>query len=359
MFLVEASKYLDVFSELRKTSTCMRKRGFHFVPQRISLMVPTILFASTPESRAFESLLRYYFAITQNKQFKNTLLDDSFCFNRPINLLPPETSSKIVSWSRDNRTYCKNLYMDNILQKELTPNEICSCMAHYDEVYLVGTSHIAQFGDYIMHTCTGIDMTDIIPGLKHGTLDVGNLHFRDGRYAESLYKVLQKELDMWLSNGSRVALWFQTGCWDYGYRGVPYSLSVALDYYEKALVYAKSTAKKRNNATMDLYIISSPPAPDRKTRFVKLNEISAYVAKLEMLTQRYNVSFINEFAVVEPCNNDFARLHNNHHHYLQRHGNTFVGPVGMAFYLGVFLPTVCGSSQQNTRDMHQRVGNHL
>ena len=147
--------------------------------------------------------------------------------------------------------------------------------------------------------------------------------------------------------------------WIWIYHGIRYSLSVALDYYEKALVHAKSTAKKHNNATMDLCIISSPPVPDNRTRFIKLNEISAYVTKLEMLAQRYNVSFINEFAIVEPRNNDFARLHNNHHHYLQRHGNTFVGPVGMAFYLGVFLPTVCESTQQNTRDMHQHVGNHL
>ena len=191
-----------------------------------------------------------------------------------------------------------------------------------------------------MHTCAGIDMRGIKPGLKHGNLDVGNMHFRDGRYSEFLYPVLENELNMWLSNGSRVAIWFQTRCWDYVHINISYSIDIALDHYEKAIIYAKSTAAKHKNSTMDLHIIASPPRPDN-TADIRNAEISAFDVKLQLIAVRHNVSFINEFAVVEPCQNDYARLASNHHHYLQRDGNTFAGPVGMAFYLGMFLPTVC------------------
>ena len=273
-----------------------------------------------------------------------SVIKDIFCFEDLVKLSPTppplKKAGKIVSWSKDKHGHCKNLYIDNILQRKFTANETRSCMARYDNVYLVGTSHIAQFGDYLMRTCTGIDMRGIEPGLKHGNMDVGNLHFRDGRYSELLYAVVKNELNIWLSKGSKVAIWFQTGSWDYIHVNVSYSIDIALDCYEKAIIYTKSTAAKHKNSTVDLHIIASPPRPAH-TANIRMAEISAFDAKLQLIAERHNVSFINEFAVVEPCRNDNAQLHNNHHHYLQRDNNTFGGPVGMAFYLGVFLPTVC------------------
>jgi hypothetical protein len=176
------------------------------------------------------------------------------------------------------------------------------------------------------------------PGLQHGDLTAGNLYFQDGRYLKELHQRVKSDLDTWLHNSDRVAICIQTGCWDLFRIDIVYAIEIALDYYEQIIIEIQSRIKS-GKVDVELYILPSPPRPSGHQ--VDKIAISAFNAKLQGIARRHNVSFINEFAVVEPCADDIPTLAGNHHHYLQGSNNLFEGTVGFNFYTGVFLNTLC------------------
>jgi hypothetical protein len=275
------------------------------------------------------------------KLYNHTLLHDRFCFPRshvPRPTSRVESTATVVSWSVNKQGKCEKLYFDNVMQTPLTDAEVCACVEGYDRVYFLGTSHIAQFMDFMMVTCEGLDMTGMQHGLKHGDLHRGNLYFEPGRYPKDIYKKLQRDLDIWLHNTSRVAICIQTGQWDLFTIGVYYALEVTLDYYENVIVYVKSRLAG-SPSKVDFHILSSPPRPDGHN--VDRVAISVFNRKLQLIAERHGVSYINGFAVLDPCANDIPWPRKNHHHYLEGRGNTFDGTAGFAFYKGLFLRALC------------------
>ena len=268
------------------------------------------------------------------KAWDHTILAETVCFRSARQY----TRQRFVSWSMDSKDFCDKLYVDNVLQIKFTPQQFCQCMDYYDDVYLIGTSHIAIFGDFLMHTCRGLDLTPHKVGLKHGNLNGGNIHFADGRFTDRMYTVLHSNLTAWLENKTRVAIWIQTGSWDFTYRNLNYAMHEALDYYKKSVQLILSQAALQG-VRVDLRVLASPPMP---TGFHWNSfAITAFNVRLQQMTRKLGVEFIDAFAVIEPCREDYARMGSNKNHYLQRLGNEFSGTVGQNFYLGVFLPQVC------------------
>ena len=249
------------------------------------------------------------------------------------------TKAHLVSWSLDSDELCDELFIDNVKQINFKRNQICKCVKLYDDIYIIGTSHIAIFGDYLMRTCTGLDLSDLKAGLKHGSLSSGNVHFIEGRYINYIYADVSQNLTTWLKGKSRVAIWLQTGSWDITYESYDFAMLVAMEWFKKLLTYIDS-AVSQSDTIVDFHVLASPPMPSG--HHWNNVAISAFNAKLQRKAEILDTNFLmNAFAVIEPCNEDYVRIGENHNHYMQSIGNTFMGSVGKAFYFGVFLPQVC------------------
>ena len=80
-----------------------------------------------------------------------------------------------ISWILDRNGSCSKLSVGAVAPvTQLSDKQICKCMERFDNVYLIGTSHITIFGDYLMHTCQNLDFADM---QKHRSLRTQTIQY--------------------------------------------------------------------------------------------------------------------------------------------------------------------------------------
>ena len=271
---------------------------------------------------------------------------------------PPHSPKRplAVSWSIYNKSNdyvrskmetCNELFLDNSPVFSMSDKEMCACVERqYDNVYLVGTSHIGHFGDYLMMHCAGANMTYVPNAVKHGNYNAGKIHWRDGYYFEMLYPLFKKQLPVWSTPGSRIAIWICTGSWDYSFRGLQYSIETGLNnHMRKALNFLVDHQRKCSNCSLDIRLLTTPPQPKRH----HLNSIyiQAFNSQLwNLVVGELGLDMLDMFAIYNPCKEDTAQNGPMRHHYLQRLHDGFDGHVGKIFFWSVFLPHVCPKPTQ-------------
>ena len=269
------------------------------------------------------------------REWKYLVLDKTVCFtNKNI------TDNSLISWSLDTKGSCDRLYIGSHPVNILNRDEMCSCLMRFDDIYLLGTSHIAMASDYMMHQCYHMDFQNIALPMHQGNLSAGNLHYKiNAKFLKELHFLIHQELSQWLSKkGSRIAIWIQSGSWDFVRYSLVYSIEVGLWYFREALLYIKSRMLTCD-CEVDLRVISPPPMPE--IHHWNNAAIGAFTSKLKLITQEINVTFIDEFSLLLSCVEDYPKLGGNRNHFLQRRGNDFEGHVGRAFYFGAFLEGLC------------------
>ena len=254
-----------------------------------------------------------------------------------------------VSWSikkRKNKFVpdkiekCDELYLSGSPVTLLTEAEMCGCLERFDDIYMVGTSHLGHFSDYLMIKCNGENMTHIVPGMKHGNYDSDNLHFRVGRYSHDVHSEIHANLTTWSKPGSKIAIWILTGSWDNSASGLQYAIEIGNDYYVKeSLIHIQNHLSMCRRCHIDVRVISTPPMPRR--HHVNFYQVQSYMSRAKQLAEEIGVKFYDMFTILLPCYEDTAQNGKMRHHYLQRYNDTFDGHVGKTFFQGVFIPDVC------------------
>ena len=155
-------------------------------------------------------------------------------------------------------------------------------------------------------------------------------NFRDNIY---------KELPVWLrANNSTIAIWIQTGSWDFAYTG----FNFAMGHFMKVFVQILSYIQQEINRVpyhVNLRVIGTAPMPDKwhNNNFV----IGAFNARVRAIIEKLNIDFTDAFQFELPCHNQLARLGRNKNHYFHREKNIFRGNVGSDVYFGYYFPKVC------------------
>ena len=227
--------------------------------------------------------------------------------------------------------------------------ETCQCVAGFDSVYIISTSHMRVFGDYLMHTCYGKDLSSVPP--VHKILEHETIHYYNWGHMQDLYINVKGNLTKWLSsNNKKLAIWIQLGSWDFTRLGLAYSMTVGLDYFNKTITFIKSEIAE-SRSVVDLRVISTTPMPDayHYNNFA----IAAFSAKMQRISQAVGVSYFDAYSILEACAQSIAQVAGNNNHYFWRVKNKFSGSVGENFYFGVFLPTVCQKKSKSSIQFNQ------
>ena len=211
-------------------------------------------------------------------------------------------------------------------------------MGRFDDVYIpvIGESHVAILGDYILHYCDGMDISGLVAGRKHGSIEHKKIHYKGWAYFQELYDGVMEHFAGWLNNRSSVAVWIRLGSWDFSHKGLEHTMSKEISYFQQALKWMKSVSLA-STTVVDLRVISTPPMP--KWWNWNRHALSGFTYKMKNISENCGVDYVDTFQIIKPCNNQVSRLSPNH--YWHRKDTFFDGNVGETAYLGVFLPHVC------------------
>ena len=256
---------------------------------------------------------------------------------------------KSVSWSVDAHEQCENLYVNNLPVSLLSEKETCDCVRRYDDVYLIGTSHIRFFSDFLLGKCCGQNFTGIAH--NHKDLELGNVHYLAWTFIEQFHFLAQVNLPRWIDPsfpnwnattpkpgtvpGRKIAIWIQTGSWDFSKISYNFSMEHAIPILEDTLRYIQTQIKKSSAMTkVDLRVISTTPMHDKW--YWNNNAIRAFNAKERDMVRRLGIDYTDILAMELPCKDQLAA-----NHYFFRDNETFGGTVGENVYFGAFLPKIC------------------
>ena len=216
----------------------------------------------------------------------------------------------------------------------MNDEQICDCVKKFDNMYLIGSSHIRILGDYFMHTCWGKDYANI--SIHHGDISAQNVHYKGWALMDKLNTNIRIHLPKWQnsSSSSPIALWILTGSHDFSERTLRYTMDTGLKEFVQAVRYIK-TQIQGSGVRVDFRIIGTPPMPDNW--YWNNFAIDAFNTKMRKITKSLDVRFMDYFRHVIACKNDVPRGN----HYFDRVGNKFDGEVGKQFFFGTFLPEVC------------------
>jgi hypothetical protein len=128
------------------------------------------------------------------------------------------------------------------------------------------------------------------------------------------------------------------GSWDIAYRGLAYSLNIALHLFKQGLLHIKSTLKK-HPTEIDLRILGTTPMVDNW--FTNNFVIRLFNKAMKHMVEQLEIDYIDVFAMEYPCKDNLAKFSNNQNHYFSRDGNEFKGSVGKAVYFGILFPSIC------------------
>ena len=251
-----------------------------------------------------------------------------------------QMARNLPKWTLDKNKRCKELILDGHSTISIpSANESCACLKRFDDVYIIGESHVAIFGDYLLHHCDGKNITGIEAGLKHGDLEHKKVHFKGWKYFDELHRGVKGNLVDWLQNKSSIAIWIQIGSWDFSFKGSKETVEKEIELYQKALKFMKSMAEV-SRTSLDLRIMATPPMP--RGWYWNNHAISALNYKMKGIADQLRVEYVDAFQIMKPCSESLSPISPNH--YWHRYDTEFSGNVGEAFYLGVFLPHVCGDA---------------
>ena len=262
------------------------------------------------------------------------------CFNET----KTSTSTSPISWTLNKKGECQTLVLQGKPIQVLPVPNICSCMKQYNDIYMIGTSHIKYVAEFIMHECTNLDLRNV--GIHHFDLSSKNIHYLRRVYFKELWMHAKEDLQALKNKPSNaiVGVWIQVGAWDDVYDSINKSFhQVAL--FEKALKDIKAIIND-TAAQVNLQVLATPPISDRFSSAVKTNNfaIGALNARIQEVVTRLGINFFDVYGLVQPCKNEPAKNDPNQNHYFYRlSGNEFYGEAGKQVYLGAFLSRVCNN----------------
>ena len=230
-----------------------------------------------------------------------------------------------------------NLLLHNDVVYVLPDNDTCACTSkQFDNVYLIGTSHIRIVGDFLMQKCCNKDFSNISE--HHGSIEALSIHYYSWPYYELQRDHIHKSLDTWLSKSKSLAIWIETGSHDFAEIGYEYTMEIGLEHFNQTLAFIQNRLRN-SSSKVDLRVLASPPMPDGW--YFNNFGIGAFNAKLQMICLEHEVSYVDAFSIELPCANDVPKLAGNNNHYLHRYKKQFDGKVGKNLYFGGFFPQIC------------------
>ena len=245
-----------------------------------------------------------------------------------------------ISWILNYKGECQTLNLDGETVHLPSTSETCQCIERFDDIYIIGVSHIRFVADYLMIKCCGFNMASIPKG--HRDLSYKNVHYLFWMYMKDLQAKIRAVLPQWLNrpSNSSIAIWIQYGDWDIANTGLGFTYGKHLDMYRKGLEYILTVASK-STINVDLRILGFACVPD--ARLWNNYALGASNARLRHILNELKVSFTDVYGLELPCRNDVAKIRGNTNHYFQRtsNSNDLHGRVGERVYFGVFLSGVC------------------
>ena len=278
--------------------------------------------------------------VPQIQQWRREMLSDEYCFSGPASNTTKGSrniTSSPATWSIDQNGHCEHLTTED--EKEVrifNASLTCKCIEKFDDVYVIGTSHIRFFADYLMHYCHKYDFQKV--GKGHNSLHAGNVHYLDYREFVPLDKEMRKNLKTWLKNKKEVAIWIQTGGHDFVFWGYQHAMELGLETFKTTLKYMKEIIAE-SSTKVDLRVVATAPMPSYW--YWNNHAVGAFNAKMQLITENAGVFYSDAFSVELPCAEDIPNMTQNRNHYFTRYRNEFAGQVGGSYYFGLFLPQVC------------------
>jgi hypothetical protein len=244
-----------------------------------------------------------------------------------------ELTTEKVEYQRNNlkRTdvpgtlgLCLNLHRNGVPVKVLNDTEACQCLAQYDTITMLGSSHFRYFKDYLLEVC-------------NNTHPPVHINFEFTKFARSMHKYVHNYIkklqsSKWTSSKPS-AVWLQCGSWDLTFNTTYPALMAALPLYLEVLQTLNEALT--NFPMIDLHVVAPPPNPHQHhvNNFVE----AIYVNCLRHFSQRNSISFFDAFNLLLPCLNEHPQILTNKNHYFMHGG----GRVGRVFWFGEFLGRLC------------------
>ena len=247
-----------------------------------------------------------------------------------------------ILWMTNEKGKCQMLRLQgrSIIPPSLP--EICECVKYFDDIYILGVSHIRYIALFLSVRCIGLNKTVE----KGHDWSHGNIHYLSWRYMKDLPARAMDTVPQWFNRkaNSTIAIWIQFGAWGMSRSGLAFTYNKHINFYREGLENILKLISK-SNINVDLRILGPAAASDQ----VMMNNFAVGAAntKLRHMLEEMKIHFTDLFELEVPCKNDTAEIVNNHNHYFQRipSTNEFVGDVGSMSYLGVFLSGVCHGTQ--------------
>ena len=190
------------------------------------------------------------------------------------------------TWTISANGQCKQLIIHNSPVQLMSPQQMCSRIDRkFKHIYMIGTSHIRFFADFLMHSCLQKDLSTI--DLHHGSLQVQNLHYYDWGLFSTLHEEIHKHLDSWLQLNSSTAIWIQTGSWNFVRIGYVHAMEIGLGLFNQTLAFIKSQIAL-SSAHVDLQVIATSPMPSGW--YWNNFAIGAFNAKMHMICLELGMS---------------------------------------------------------------------
>ena len=229
--------------------------------------------------------------------WNHKVLQRNFCF--------PEVSSRVSSvpeeyspsWTLDSHGHCNSLLLHNHVEHVLPDNDTCECIIkQFDNVYIIGTSHIRMVAAFLMHKCYNKDFSNI--PTKHGDLEVLNIHYYSWTFFVQLRDHIQKSLDTWLCTSKSLTIWIEIGSHDLANSGYENTMEIGLEHFNQTLTFIQKHVQN-SSARVDLRVLASPPMP--VGWYLNNFAIGAFNAKLQMICLEHKVSYVDAFSIEIPC----------------------------------------------------------
>ena len=99
------------------------------------------------------------------QQWRRKILSDEYCFFGVVSSVKQLEKITLLpaKWSIDQNGHCEHLTLrDGNDLRIYDASQACKCIEKFDDVYVLGTSHIRFFADYLMHYCHNYDFQAII-----------------------------------------------------------------------------------------------------------------------------------------------------------------------------------------------------
>ena len=121
------------------------------------------------------------------RMWNHHVLEREYCKHTPV---ASEMVDPGLRWTLDANGHCEQLIMYNSPAHMLSHNQTCDCInTQFNDIYLVGTSHIRFFADFLMYTCLKKDFSEVVK--HHGGLSVRHLHYHDWGFFSVLHENMQ------------------------------------------------------------------------------------------------------------------------------------------------------------------------